>query len=124
MLRMRGMLVVAEIALAVTLLCGAGLLIKSFVALHNVALGYRPENVLVMRATVPVPIRGKDSSQILSRMLLSKSRVYRMSCPPARRWRLLGPSIHLALFHRSPAAPIGVDSCSQRGSFYRGAWHA
>jgi len=31
----------------------AGLLIKSFVALHNVALGFRPENVLVARATAP-----------------------------------------------------------------------
>jgi predicted permease len=51
----RGALVVAEIALAVTLVSSAGLLIKSFVALHNVALGFRPENVLVMRATVPAP---------------------------------------------------------------------
>jgi len=37
------------------LVSGAGLLIKSFVALHNVALGFRPENVLVMRSSVPVP---------------------------------------------------------------------
>lgn len=51
----RGALVAAEIALAVTLVCAAGLLIKSFVALHNVALGFRPENVLVMQATVPAP---------------------------------------------------------------------
>lgn len=51
----RGTLVAAEIALAVTLVCAAGLLTKSFVALHNVALGFRPENVLVMRATVPAP---------------------------------------------------------------------
>jgi predicted permease len=51
--RMRGALVVAEIALSVVLLAGAGLLIKSFVALHNVALGFRPEHVLVMETSVP-----------------------------------------------------------------------
>lgn len=51
--RIRSGLVVAEIALSVVLLAGAGLLIRSFVAMHNVSLGYRPENVLVMGATVP-----------------------------------------------------------------------
>jgi putative ABC transport system permease protein len=51
----RGALVIGEIALAVMLVCAAGLLIKSFFALHNVALGFRPENVLVMRATAPAP---------------------------------------------------------------------
>lgn len=51
--RMRGALVVAEIALSVILLAGAGLLIKSFNALHNVALGFNPEHVLVMESSVP-----------------------------------------------------------------------
>ena len=53
--RMRGALVVAEIALSVVLLAAAGLLIKSFVALHNVALGFQPEHVLVMQTTMQVP---------------------------------------------------------------------
>jgi putative ABC transport system permease protein len=52
--RMRSGLVVAEIAMSVVLLAGAGLLIKSFVALQNVALGFRPEKILVMEASVPV----------------------------------------------------------------------
>ena len=51
--RMRNTLVVAEIALSVVLLAGAGLLIKSFVALNNVTLGFQPEHVLVMSASVP-----------------------------------------------------------------------
>jgi len=59
MVRMRGVLVAAEIALAVVLLCGAGLLTKSFVALQHVDLGFRPENVVVMRTTVPAPTAEK-----------------------------------------------------------------
>ncbi len=54
--RVRGVLVMAEVALAVALLAGSGMLIKSFIALNNVALGFQPENVLVMRATVPAPL--------------------------------------------------------------------
>jgi predicted permease len=50
--RMRSALVVAEIALSMTLLTGAGLLLKSFIALQNVALGFRPERVLVMETSV------------------------------------------------------------------------
>jgi predicted permease len=51
--RIRGGLVVAEIALSVILLAGAGLLIKSFLTLQNVPLGFRPEHILVMQTDVP-----------------------------------------------------------------------
>jgi putative ABC transport system permease protein len=51
--RVRAALVVVEIALSVMLLAGAGLLLKSFIALQNVALGFRPERVLVMETSVP-----------------------------------------------------------------------
>jgi predicted permease len=50
-IRARAALVVAEIALSVILLTGAGLLVKSLVALQNVELGFQPGNVLVMKAT-------------------------------------------------------------------------
>jgi predicted permease len=56
MVRTRGVLVVAETALAVVLLSAAGLLLKSFKALQSVDLGFRPEKVLTMKATVPAPI--------------------------------------------------------------------
>jgi len=51
--RFRGGLVVAEIALSLILLITAGLLLKSFVALQNVSLGFRPERVLVMETSFP-----------------------------------------------------------------------
>jgi putative ABC transport system permease protein len=46
--RIRGTLVVAEIALALVLLIGAGLMIKTFVLLNRVDAGIHPENVLTL----------------------------------------------------------------------------
>ncbi|MCU1381854.1 MAG: hypothetical protein JWL71_551 [Acidobacteria bacterium] len=51
--RFRGTLVVSEIALAVALVIGAALHVRSFVALGRVELGYAAERVLVVRTTVP-----------------------------------------------------------------------
>jgi predicted permease len=46
--KMRGVLVMVEMALAIVLLIGAGLLIRTFSALHSVAPGFDPHNVLTM----------------------------------------------------------------------------
>jgi predicted permease len=51
--RLRQVLVICEIGLSIVLLTGAGLLIRSFVALSNVELGFRPEHVLVMETSIP-----------------------------------------------------------------------
>ncbi|MGD9902501.1 MAG: ABC transporter permease [Vicinamibacterales bacterium] len=50
----RRALVVTEIALAVVLVMGAGLLARSLVALAAVDMGFAPERLAVLRTTVPV----------------------------------------------------------------------
>jgi putative ABC transport system permease protein len=51
--KMRGALVIVEVALSLVLLAGAGLLMRSFVKLQTVDLGMNPNNVLVARLPLP-----------------------------------------------------------------------
>ena len=50
--RMRAALVAGEMAIALMLLIGAGLLIKSFVRLESVAPGFQPDRILSMRVSL------------------------------------------------------------------------
>jgi putative ABC transport system permease protein len=71
--RLRNVLVVSEVAIALVLLIGAGLMIKSFQRLLRIDMGFRTEKTLTMRMTIP-PTTYKDNAQIVGfyRQLLDK----------------------------------------------------
>ena len=83
---MRRLLVVSQVALGTILLVGAGLLMRSFVALTQVDPGFRAERVLTFRLSLP---RGRYRSLAASHEFASPA-----PCPTfdtflgAHRWQL------------------------------------
>ncbi|HWW77006.1 MAG TPA: ADOP family duplicated permease, partial [Pyrinomonadaceae bacterium] len=72
--RLRGALVVTEVALAFVLLVGAGLLTRSLVRLLNSNPGFDPSNVLAMPVTLPLQrYQGREEVTRFQRELLARA---------------------------------------------------
>jgi predicted permease len=73
--RARGALVVVQVALAMILLVGSGLMIRTFQALRRVDPGFDPKDALTMRIAIP-PAQVKDAVAVMQqeRAILDKVR--------------------------------------------------
>ncbi len=73
--RLRSALVAAEVMLAVVLVMGAGLMVKSLAALSRIDLGFTPEHMLTMSVSVP-PSRYDTPEKVVNfyRQLTEKTR--------------------------------------------------
>jgi putative ABC transport system permease protein len=62
--RWRNALVVAEVALSLVLLIGAGLLIRSFIKILNTDLGFNPDNTMALGVVLPPGRYTQDAERI------------------------------------------------------------
>jgi predicted permease len=103
---MYGLLVIAEIGMAVTLFVGSALLMHSFVKLSRVDPGYDPSGVITFRITLP-PDRSDDQRKAFAANLVERFRAlpgvtsaaFAESLPTVRQGRLA------RLSATAPAAP-------------------
>src|SRR6185312_6887995 len=79
--RLRHAFVIAEIALAVVLLVGAGLMLRSFEGLRRVNPGFDSHDVLTMRVSLPAAKYGDDAA----RLRFFRNAVSRISAVPGVR---------------------------------------
>jgi putative ABC transport system permease protein len=61
--RLRSAVAIAEVAVALVLAIGAGLLVRSFIAISTVDLGFNPQRILAMRINLPA-VRYSEDAQV------------------------------------------------------------
>ena len=73
--RLRSALVIAEVALSLLLLAGAGLMVRSFVNLQRIDVGFHPDRTASMRIALPRKYDTAELAQTMSELLTRIRRV-------------------------------------------------
>jgi putative ABC transport system permease protein len=102
--RLRRAFVTGQIAISLALLCGAGLLIKSFVKLQEIDPGFRPEGVVTMKVDLP-PERYRDADSIRA---FVDDLIRRIDARPGVQY--VGATTALPLTNMGFSGTITVDS--------------
>jgi putative ABC transport system permease protein len=99
--RVRAALVVTEVALAVVLLTGAGLMLRSFAHMRSVDLGFRPANVLTTTADLPPNLYRSpgEMQDFHARVLGELRRIPGVEAAAAVNWIPLGRGLIAGDFH-------------------------
>ena len=104
--RLRSTFVVAELAVALVLLVGAGLLIKTFWKLRSVEPGFNPDHLMTMRVQLPetryehVPEQTRFRQQVLAGM----NSLPGVQAAMISEFPLSGDSSRSRVSHRKPSA--------------------
>jgi putative ABC transport system permease protein len=104
----RAQLVIAEVAMAVVLLIGAGLLLRSFAGLATIDTGYTPVGVLTFQVGLPADRYPADRLEPFAEDLISRARLIPgvRAAAYARQLPLVA-IVESASFRRQPNAPAG-----------------
>jgi predicted permease len=81
--KLRAGLVVSEVALSIVLLIGAGLLVRSFLVLTRVDLGFDPKNVLYFELNLPPTYNTDVAGSLQKKNALTRQLLERMRALPA-----------------------------------------
>jgi putative ABC transport system permease protein len=104
--RLRSILVVAEVALSLLLLVGAGLMVRSFLNLQRVDVGFRADRAGTLRFALPDKYQGPQIAQAVSDLLT------RLTAAPGVQHAAVGTD---APFSGGSSATIVVPEAVERG---------
>jgi putative ABC transport system permease protein len=127
MTRVRRILVISEVSLAVVILSAAGLMLRSFWKLESIDLGFRTDNVLTTRIGLPPGEYDGVKSVLLYQMLLDRVRTLRgvraagavADLPVADGW-----SVWSILIDGAPMTSVGAAPSAMREQVTPGYFEA
>ncbi len=100
---LRSLLVVAEVALTMVLLTGAGLMLRSLLHLRNVPLGFDEENLLLIDASQPRSLPDRKLESVYQQLIAQ------IESLPGVQSAALTSSVPLSRYHLSPRTDFTVE---------------